>query len=112
MKLARTQLGLVLQNLISNGVKFRGEAAPRVHVSALRRNGTWCFGVRDNGIGIKEDYQEKIFEVFKRLHSRSEYEGTGIGLAICKKIVEQHGGRIWVESQEGESTTFYFMIPA
>jgi len=107
-----TQLGMVFQNLIANAVKFRGEAAPRVHVSALRQNGDWRFAVRDNGIGIKEAYQEKIFEIFERLHNRSEYEGTGIGLATCKKIVERHGGRIWVESEEGGGTTFFFTIPA
>ncbi len=107
-----TQLGQVFQNLISNGIKFRGEAAPRVHVSALREEGAWRFSVKDNGIGIKKKYQQKIFEIFQRLHSRSQYEGTGIGLATCKKIVERHGGRIWVESEEGQGTTFYFTIPA
>ena len=106
------QLGQVFQNLISNAVKFRGEAPPRVHISALREEAFWRFSVKDNGIGIKEKYQQKIFEIFQRLHSRSKYEGTGIGLATCKKIVERHGGRIWVESEEGRGTTFFFTIPA
>ncbi len=105
------QLSLLFQNLISNGVKFHGEAAPRVHVSARRAGGAWCFAVKDNGIGIKDVYQERIFEVFRRLHSRSQYAGTGIGLAICKKIIERHGGRIWVESEVGAGSTFFFTIP-
>ena len=107
-----TQLSLLLQNLISNAVKFRGDSPPCVHVSAHRSNGSWRFAVQDNGIGIKVDLQERIFEVFRRLHSRNKYDGTGIGLAICKKIVERHGGRIWVESEEGQGATFFFTIPA
>ena len=106
-----TQLSLLLQNLVSNGVKFRGEARPHVHVSAKKKGRFWHFAVRDNGIGIKDVYQDRIFEVFRRLHSRGQYVGTGIGLAICKKIVERHGGRIWVESDEGKGSTFYFTIP-
>ncbi len=107
-----TQFGRLLQNLIGNGVKFRGEASPRVHVSAIRENGMWCFSVQDNGIGIESKYQDKIFEVFERLHDERTYEGTGIGLAICKKIVERHGGHIWVRSDPGQGSTFYFTIPA
>ena len=107
-----TQLSQLLQNLISNAVKFRSEAAPRIHVSAHRSNGAWRFAVQDNGIGIRAGFQDQIFEVFRRLHSRSAYAGTGMGLAICKKIVERHGGRIWVESEEGQGATFFFTVPA
>ncbi len=106
-----TQIGRLLQNLIGNGVKFRGEARPRVHVSAKREDGMWCFSVQDNGIGIDRKYQDQIFEVFRRLHSERAYEGTGIGLAICKKIVERHGGHIGVTSDPGQGSTFYFTIP-
>ena len=106
-----TQLSLLFQNLVSNGIKFHGEAAPRVHVSAERDGRSWRFAVRDNGIGIKKVYQGRIFEVFRRLHSHSQYAGTGIGLAICKKIIERHGGRIWVESEVDKGATFFFTIP-
>lgn len=105
-----TRLGHVFQNLISNSLKFRGEAPPRIHVSVRRADGQWQFAVRDNGIGIDPRHAERIFQIFQRLHTRSEYPGTGIGLAICKKIVEQHGGRIWVESRPGEGAIFYFTI--
>ncbi|MEX2569962.1 MAG: ATP-binding protein [Gemmatimonadota bacterium] len=106
------QLGQVLQNLIANAIKFRKpDTPPRVHISAERGDEEWIFSVADNGIGVGEEYAERIFVLFQRLHSRAEYPGTGIGLAICKKIVERHGGRIWLESEPGAGTTFHFSIP-
>lgn len=105
-----TQLGLVFQNLIGNALKFRGTALPRIHVSAHHESQHWRFAVQDNGIGLDSRHAERIFQVFQRLHTRSEYAGTGIGLAICKKIVERHGGRIWVDSQLGQGATFNFTI--
>ncbi len=107
-----TQLRQLLQNLISNSVKFRrAEEDPRIHISAARLQGAWRVSVRDNGIGIASPYFDRIFIIFQRLHGREDYPGTGIGLAICKKIVERHGGRIWVESEPGKGATFYFTIP-
>jgi signal transduction histidine kinase len=106
------QLGQLFQNLIGNAIKFHGEEPPRVHVSARPGGNGWIFSVRDNGIGIAPEYAERIFIIFQRLHSREEYPGTGIGLAVCKKIVECHGGRIWVESELGKGATFYFTLPA
>src|SRR4029079_794018 len=91
-------------------LKFRGQDLPRIHVSAQREGQYWRFAIQDNGIGIDPKQAERLFQVFQRLHTRSEYPGTGIGLAICKKIVERHGGRIWVESTPGEGATFYFTI--
>jgi signal transduction histidine kinase len=106
------QLVQLFQNLIGNAVKFRGAEAPRIHVSAERDGDGWRFAVRDNGIGIDPEYADRIFVLFQRLHQRERYEGTGIGLAICKKIVERHGGRIWVESRDGAGATFFFTLRA
>ena len=107
------QLTELLQNLIANAIKFRKEGeAPRVHVSAERKNGEWVFSVKDNGIGIAQEDVGRLFQVFRRLHPKKEYAGTGIGLAVCKRIVERHGGRMWVESAVGKGSTFYFTIPA
>ena len=108
------QLDQLFQNLIGNAIKFRGDERPRIHVSASRNDSRWTFSVRDNGIGIAPEYAERIFIIFQRLHGRQEYPGTGIGLAVCKKIVEQHGGRIWVESdpRKGKGATFYFTLTA
>jgi PAS domain S-box-containing protein len=105
------QLGQLFQNLIGNALKFRGEAPPHIHVGVQRENGGWRFSVADNGIGLDVKYAERIFVIFRRLHGPEEYPGTGMGLAICKKIVERHGGRIWVESQLGQGATFYFTLP-
>jgi light-regulated signal transduction histidine kinase (bacteriophytochrome) len=105
------QIAQLFQNLIGNAVKFRGERSPEIQVSARRQGEEWVFAVRDNGIGIEPQYHERIFLVFQRLHTRKKFPGTGIGLAICKKIVERHGGVIWVESQPNQGSTFYFTIP-
>ena len=106
-----TQLVQVFQNLILNGIKFHGEETPKIHIAAEKKASEWVFSVQDNGIGIDPQYSERIFEIFKRLNSRDRYPGTGIGLAICKKIIERHGGRIWVESELGKGSTFYFTLP-
>jgi PAS domain S-box-containing protein len=102
----------LFQNLIGNAIKFRGEKKPEVKITSKRKNGEYIFSVEDNGIGIKDEYAEKIFVIFQRLNSRDKYPGTGIGLSICKKIVERHGGKIWVESEPGKGAKFYFTIKA
>jgi light-regulated signal transduction histidine kinase (bacteriophytochrome) len=106
-----TQLTQLFQNLIGNAVKFKGAAPPRVHVGVRQADGYWNFSVADNGIGFAPEYAERVFAIFQRLHTRSEYPGTGVGLAICKKIVDRHGGRIWVETEPGKGSTFHFTIP-
>jgi len=107
-----TQLVQLFQNLFSNSIKFRRlEEAPHIHVSAVRQQGVWRLSVGDNGVGIDPEFFQRVFIIFQRLHGREEYPGTGIGLALCKKIVERHGGRMWVESGSGKGSTFFFTIP-
>jgi light-regulated signal transduction histidine kinase (bacteriophytochrome) len=105
------QLRRVFLNLLSNAIKYRGDRTPEIHVSARRADKQWIISVRDNGIGIEPEYTEKIFGIFERLHSASRYEGSGIGLATCRAIVDRHGGRIWVESEPGRGSTFQFSLP-
>ncbi len=106
------QLGQLFQNLIGNAIKFCGDRAPYIHISADQQEGEWVFSICDNGIGIEPEYLGRIFLIFQRLHDRKKYPGTGIGLAICKKVVERHGGGIWADSKSGGGSTFYFTIPA
>jgi light-regulated signal transduction histidine kinase (bacteriophytochrome) len=108
----RVQLCQLLQNLLSNAILYRGERPPQIHVDATRDGNRWEVAVADNGIGIATEYHQQVFEIFRRLHSRDKYPGTGIGLAVCKKIVQRHGGRIWVESQPGGGTVFKFTLQA
>jgi light-regulated signal transduction histidine kinase (bacteriophytochrome) len=105
------QLGQLFQNLLANALKYRGPEPPRIRMSAERREEEWLFSVCDNGIGIDPQYARRVFVLFERLHADREYPGTGIGLAICKRIVERHGGRIWVESELGKGAAFRFTIP-
>jgi light-regulated signal transduction histidine kinase (bacteriophytochrome) len=105
------QLGQVFRNLLSNALKFRSEQPPRIHVSARQEHDHWIFSMADNGIGISEEHFERIFVIFLRLHTRQEFPGTGLGLAMCKKIVERHGGRIWVESTPQRGSVFHFSLP-
>jgi PAS domain S-box-containing protein len=107
----RAQLVQLMQNLIGNGLKYHGDKAPNVHVSAKRNGNEWTFSVRDNGIGIDPKYYDRIFEIFKRLHDQTEYPGTGIGLAVCRRVVTRHGGKIWLESEAGHGSVFHFTIP-
>jgi signal transduction histidine kinase len=106
-----SQLGQLFQNLINNAIKFHSDRTPRVEISARADGSTWDFSVKDNGIGMEMENAGRIFEMFQRLHGREEYEGTGIGLAIAKRIVERHGGRIWCESVVGQGSTFHFTLP-
>lgn len=106
-----SQLTQLFQNLISNAIKFQGDKPAQIHISAKQKKNEWIFSVQDNGIGMDPKYAERIFLAFQRLHSRDEYPGTGIGLATCKKIVERHGGQIWVESEPDKGSIFYFTIP-
>lgn len=108
----RSQLMQLLQNLISNALKYRSADAPQVHVSAARTGDKWTVAVRDNGMGIAPKHHQRIFEMFQRLHHPQEYSGTGIGLAVCRRVVERHGGRIWVESDPGHGSVFYFTLQA
>jgi chemotaxis family two-component system sensor kinase Cph1 len=111
-KISATYLEMVqlFQNLIINAIKYRSEKTVEVQINARLDGGMWVFSIKDNGIGIDPQYKERIFDMFQRLHAKTEYSGTGIGLAICKKIVENHGGKIWIDSTLGEGTTFYFTI--
>jgi PAS domain S-box-containing protein len=111
VSMGASHLQQVFQNLIANALKYRKEEPPQIHISAVQQGGAWRFSVRDNGIGIDPHYKEVIFGVFKRLHRDPKYSGTGIGLAICQRVVERYGGRIWVESSPGEGATFFFTVP-
>lgn len=104
------QMVQLLHNLIDNSIKFHGNEPPRIHVGARQMSERWLLFVRDNGIGIDPQYTEKVFVIFQRLHSREEYPGTGVGLAICRKIIERHSGHIWVDSEPGKGATFYFTL--
>ncbi len=106
-----TQIVLLMQNLLSNAIKFHSQDPPEIHISATIGPGEWIISVQDNGIGLSMADSERIFQMFQRLHTREEFPGTGIGLAIAKKIVERHSGRIWVESEVGKGATFFFSIP-
>jgi light-regulated signal transduction histidine kinase (bacteriophytochrome) len=108
----KVQMGQVMTNLLNNAIKFRGKDPPVIKVTAARSADRWTIAVSDNGIGIDPLYQVRIFEMFQRLNSRDKYEGTGIGLALVKKIIERHGGRVWVESEEGKGATFFFTLPS
>jgi signal transduction histidine kinase len=111
VSMAGSQLGQLFQNLISNAIKFRSEKPPYIQISAEPKEQAWQFAVADNGIGINPEFAERIFVIFQRLHTRQKYPGTGLGLAVCKKVVEKYGGRIWVESQPGQGAIFYFTVP-
>ena len=102
---------LLFQNIIGNSIKYRSEKIPKIDISATKQSNNYLFAIKDNGIGMSSEHLERIFTIFQRLHTKDKYEGTGIGLAIAQKIVTQHRGKIWAESELGEGTTFYFTIP-
>jgi light-regulated signal transduction histidine kinase (bacteriophytochrome) len=112
VRIHKFQLQQLFQNLIGNAIRYRGADPPRIHVGVGRSDGEWVFSVQDNGIGIDQQYKEQVFGIFKRLHSAAEYPGTGMGLAICQRIVQRAGGRIWVESELGRGSTFFFTLAA
>jgi light-regulated signal transduction histidine kinase (bacteriophytochrome) len=111
LKVDRTQFLQLFQNFISNAIKFRRDIPPRIHIGVREGNVAWLFSIKDNGIGIESKYFDRLYNIFYRLHTKEEYPGTGIGLPICKKIIQRYGGKIWVESELGKGTTFYFTIP-
>jgi signal transduction histidine kinase len=112
VRAAEVHVHQILQNLLTNALKYRSELAPQIVVSAISAGLWWRFAIADNGIGIAPSYHEQIFGLFRRLHVQAEYPGTGVGLALCRKIVSRYGGEIWVESQEGSGATFFFTLPA
>ncbi len=112
VRFPRAHLQQLLQNLIANAIRYRSQAPPHIHISAEPVGADWVFSVKDNGIGIDPQYKEQIFGIFKRLHSAQDYPGTGMGLAICQRLVQRAHGRIWVDSELGRGATFYFTIPA
>ncbi len=111
LRIRRIHLQQVFQNLLSNSLKYRSNEQPKIHIAAKKHDGDWIFSVRDNGIGIDPAYKERVFGIFKRLHTADKYSGTGIGLAICQRVVQRYGGRIWLDSELGRGTTFFFAIP-
>ncbi len=112
LPMRKVHLEQLFQNLLGNSIKYRSAEAPRIHVGAQRKEGAWVISVKDNGIGVEAEYRQRIFGIFKRLHRQEDYPGTGMGLAICQRIVERYHGRIWVESEHGHGATFFFAIPA